>query len=146
MRHIEIKIVPEGQVKKEIHRMTYNVLHHRGYEKSTEVWLKPEYFPRIFSEKRIELLMTLCKKPAGTISELAKRLDRPFEVVYRDLQLFKEYDMVKLTKVKGGAVVARLAGDIHLPILRVQQHKKAFKANKGLLSASAAVSAARKAS
>jgi len=144
--HVEIKVVPEEHMKEETRKWSDAAMKGGFTRNETTVRLTPAMFMRVFSQKRIELLMSLCEKPAGTVSELAKRLDRPFEVVYRDLQLFEEYDIVTLTKMKQGMVSVQLAGDIHMPILRAQPHKKAFKANKGLISSSAAVPAASKAS
>lgn len=111
--HVEIKILIREQIRKEVKRMYEDVKDRRGPEKEYAILVTPEVFPKIFTQKRLELLMELKRKHAKTVSELAERLHRPFEVVHRDLKLLEHYELVKLTKMRR-VVIPELAGDIHV--------------------------------
>lgn len=116
MMQVEIKILSKEQIKKEIAEMAERVSRGKGKGGKNTILLTSELFPKIFSQKRLELLITLAHTYVGTVSELARQLNRPFEVVYRDLKLFESYDLVKLTK-KRRSVIPSLTGEIHLPVI-----------------------------
>ncbi len=71
-------------------------------------------FAKIFTPKRLELLLTLRKDES--VSDMARRLKRPFEAVHRDLQLFKRYGLVRMRKEKR-SVFTSLAGEIRMPVI-----------------------------
>jgi hypothetical protein len=113
---IEIKILSREEIIKEIGEMTERVanapkLGLRGRRYS--ILITPELFPKIFSHKRIELLMELKRTRVKNISELAERLQRPFEVVHRDLKFLAAHGLVRLKK-RQQSVVPTLAGEIRM--------------------------------
>lgn len=73
-----------------------------------------QVFGKVFSPKRLVLLITMSKIKTETITELAKKVGRKFEIVYRDLKLFEQFGIVKLTKEKR-SVIPELIGEIRLP-------------------------------
>ena len=116
-RKIEIKILSEMEIKKEIKRMSDRVMSGLVFNKNTVV-MTPEVFAQIFSQKRLELLEFLRKTGAISVSELARSLNRRFEVVYRDLKKFESYGFVRLIKQKR-TVVPELVGELVVKIAAV---------------------------
>ncbi len=117
MKSIEIKIVKnEEQRKVAIKEISDRFMKgHTGKNKITVI-VTPDLFAKIFSPRRLELLITISERPAGSVSELARNLKRKFEVVYRDLKLFEQFGFVKLTKEKR-SVITELTGEIRLPVI-----------------------------
>lgn len=50
---------------------------------------------RLLTEHRLELLRSLMGAPAGSITDLAERLDRSYAVVHDDVEILAEYGIVK---------------------------------------------------
>ncbi len=73
-------------------------------------------FAKIFTPKRLELLMFLRQSETYSISNIAKKLNRRFEVVHRDLKLLAHYGFVKLLKKKNRVIPAR-CGKIKMPVI-----------------------------
>lgn len=116
MKEIEIKIVRnEEERRKEIRAMSDCIMSGHIEDKHTIV-ITAELFAKIFSPKRLDLLMLLTKKENYNVSELARKLKRPFEVVYRDLKIFQNFDMVKLVK-EHNEVIPELKGRIKMPVI-----------------------------
>jgi len=113
---IEIKIVQNAEERrKEIKKFSERAIAGRIENKHTLV-LTSDLFAKIFSPKRIDLLMTLAKKESHNVTELAKKLGRKFEVVYRDLKLFEHFGLVKLVK-EDKFIIPELIGHIRLPVI-----------------------------
>lgn len=49
---------------------------------------------RLLTDRRLELLRSLMGEPAGSITELADRLDRSYSVVHDDVEVLAEYGIV----------------------------------------------------
>ncbi|MBI4146052.1 hypothetical protein HY489_01810 [Candidatus Woesearchaeota archaeon] len=114
---IEIKIVQnEHERKIEIKRISDRIANREIFGNTHTIIVTPELFAKLFSPKRIDLLMTLAKKEEHNVTELARLLKRKFEVVYRDLKLFEEFGLVKLNK-DDKSVIPELIGHIRLPTI-----------------------------
>jgi len=50
---------------------------------------------RLLTKRRLELLRSLMGTPAGSITDLAERLDRSYAVVHDDVEILAEYGIVK---------------------------------------------------
>jgi len=117
MKSIEIKIVKsEEQRKIAVKEISDQFMRGQIEKNKITVILTTDLFAKIFSPRRLELLMTVAERPAGSVSELARSLKRKFEVVYRDLKLFEQFGFIKLTKAKR-AVMMELIGEIRLPVI-----------------------------
>ncbi|MEK6849401.1 MAG: hypothetical protein AABY01_02405 [Nanoarchaeota archaeon] len=79
-----------------------------------ELVMTAAMFVKMFSPKRLELLYALRK--GENVTELAHRLNRPFEVVHKDLQLFKVWGLVKMRKEKR-SVYPTIAQEIRMPVI-----------------------------
>ena len=80
----------------------------------THIILTPELFAKIFSPQKIRLLKELSDTNCKSITELAKKLDRKFESVHRDLKLFEHYSIIKFVK-NNNSVIPELIGHISIP-------------------------------
>lgn len=117
MKLIEIEIVKNEEDRKiAIKKLSEKMMKGLITKNKMTVILTTDLFAKIFSPRRLELLMVIAEKPSGSVSELAKNLKRKFEVVYRDLKLFEQFGFVKLTKEKR-SVIPELIGEIRLPII-----------------------------
>jgi len=113
---IEIKIVQTREDrKKEIRAISKQIMKGIIDTKKTII-LTPELFAKIFSPKRLDVLMTLTHKEANNITDLARKLRRKFEVVYRDLKLFEHFGFVKLVK-ENKSIIPELVGEIKMPVI-----------------------------
>lgn len=113
---VEIKIVQNAEERrKEIKKFSGRAIAGRVENKHTLV-LTPDLFAKVFSPKRIYLLMTLAKKEPCNVTDLAKKLGRKFEVVHRDLKLFEHFGLVRLVKEKK-FIMPELIGRIRLPVI-----------------------------
>lgn len=117
---VEIKIVRnEAERKDALKRMCDRVM--KGIISSDKITiiLTPVLFAKIFSPKRIELLMILSKEEERNVTELSKLLKRQFEVVYRDLKLFEHFGLIVLHK-KGTRTIPKLIGQVQLPTIAIR--------------------------
>ena len=116
MEH-EIKIVRNAEErKKEIKAISDQITRGIVIPNKRTLIVTPDLFAKIFSPKRIELLMLLAIKNDYNITELAKKLKRPFEVVHRDLKLFEFYGFVRMVKERK-SIIPELAGEIRMPVI-----------------------------
>jgi len=114
---IEIKIVQKMEERRnEIKNISAKIMKGIVVVNKKTIILTPELFAKIFSPKRLNLLMTLAKKEEYNITELAKKLERKFEVVYRDLKLFEHFGLVKLIR-ENKSIIPELIGQIKLPVI-----------------------------
>ncbi|RJQ19444.1 hypothetical protein C4580_05200 [Candidatus Woesearchaeota archaeon] len=114
---IEIQIVEnEKQRREEIRLISTDILKGTITGGRIRLILTPDLFGKIFSPKRIELLMHLSIKKKENVSELARALNRQFEVVYRDLKIFENFGLIKMVKLEN-EVLPELIGEIRLPII-----------------------------
>ena len=114
---IEIRIVQnETERKNEIKKISERIMNREIIANRHTIIVTPDLFAKIFSPKRIDLLMTLAKKEEYNITELAKKLNRKFEVVYRDLKLFENFGLIRLNK-EDKSIIPELIGHIKLPVI-----------------------------
>ena len=73
----------------------------------------PETFSAVFSPERVRLMLTL-KNWDGNIYQLAKRLNRPYEAVHRDIAYLEGFGFIKVKSV-GRNRCPRLTGPIRIP-------------------------------
>lgn len=58
-------------------------------------------FQSLLTDRRVELVQSLIDEPAGSISELAERVDRNYRSVDEDIQVLRNYDIVYFGEGKG---------------------------------------------
>lgn len=73
----------------------------------------PETFSAVFSPERVRLMLAL-KDWDGNIYRLAKKLNRPYEAVHRDITYLEGFGFIKIKSV-GRRRYPRLAGPIRIP-------------------------------
>ncbi len=70
---------------------------------------------KFLTDKRLEVWRTIRDKKPGSISALAKMLNRDFKSIHSDVALLESIGLVKLQKNKG------LRGDLQTPIALVKE-------------------------
>lgn len=60
--------------------------------------MTPETFNKVFSPERIKLLKRIYKNNVKNIYQLAKELDKPYEVVFRNIKYLEGIGLVKITE------------------------------------------------
>ena len=77
--------------------------------------MTPETFSKVFSPERIKLLQRIYKNKIKSIYHLAKELNKPYEVVFRNIKYLEGIGLIKLTEKdnkKIPQVVCRLSIDM----------------------------------
>lgn len=94
MRDCEIKIVDSiDRYDKELYK---------GIMKGTVktpvrgVVMTPETFVKVFSPERIKLLKRIYRNNIKNIYQLAKEMDKPYEVVFRNIKYLEGLGLVKI--------------------------------------------------
>jgi len=91
----EIKVV--GSLKeynKEIkEKIDKNILE----KPESGIVMTPETFNKVFSPERIKLLQRIYKNNVKNIYQLAKELDKPYEVVFRNIKYLEGIGLIKVT-------------------------------------------------
>ena len=59
--------------------------------------MTPETFVKVFSPERIKLLKKIYKNNIKNIYQLAKEMDKPYEVVFRNIKYLEGIGLVKIT-------------------------------------------------
>jgi len=62
----------------------------------SDLVMTPETFSKVFSPERIKLLQRLYKNNLKSIYQLAKELDKPYEVVFRNIKYLEGIGLVKI--------------------------------------------------
>src|SRR3989344_4947267 len=92
----EIKVV--GSLKeynKEIkEKIDKNILE----KPESGIVMTPETFNKVFSPERIKLLQRIYKNNVKNIYQLAKELDKPYEVVFRNIKYLEGIGLVRITE------------------------------------------------
>jgi predicted transcriptional regulator len=64
------------------------------------ILLTPETFSKVFSPERIKLLQRIYKNHIKSIYQLAKELDKPYEVVFRNIKYLEGLGLIKITEYR----------------------------------------------
>ena len=60
--------------------------------------MTPETFNKVFSPERIKLLQRIYRNNVESIYQLAKELDKPYEVVFRNIKYLAGLGLIELKK------------------------------------------------
>jgi len=60
------------------------------------ILITPEVFAKVFSPKRMRLLIRIRRNKINNIYQLAKELGRPYESVYRDIKYLEGLNLLKI--------------------------------------------------
>src|SRR3989338_8122572 len=60
--------------------------------------MTPETFSKVFSPERIKLLKRIYRNNVKNIYQLAKELDKPYEVVFRNIKYLEGIGLIKITE------------------------------------------------
>lgn len=73
----------------------------RGDLKTAErgIVLTPETFSKVFSPERIKLLKRIYRNNMNNIYQLAKELDKPYEVVFRNIKYLEGLGLIEIKDV-----------------------------------------------
>lgn len=113
----EIKLVQtQEEYKDEKKRISQSIQHRSIKAGKRTLIVTPTLFGKLFSPKRIELLCALSQNKYKSVTKLAESLQRPFEVVFRDLKLFERFELVKIKKEQQRSIPV-LNGKIQLPVI-----------------------------
>jgi predicted transcriptional regulator len=113
---VEVKIVSNDFERTEEIRKIESYVKKGGVLTKKIIILTPELFVKIFSPERIRMIKFMNKEKSGSISELAGKIGRKFEAVHRDLKLFENYGLVKMTE-EGKNMIPTLVGQIRVPAI-----------------------------
>jgi predicted transcriptional regulator len=64
----------------------------------TGLVMTPETFNKVFSPERIKLLQRIYKNKIRSIYQLAKELNKPYEVVFRNIQYLAGVGIIEIKK------------------------------------------------
>jgi len=84
--------------------------------KEQGIVMNPETFNKVFSPERIKLLQRLNKNNISNIYQLAKELDKPYEVVFRNIKYLKGIGLIKV-KRKNNKSIPFLSGELKIDLL-----------------------------
>jgi len=110
---MKIKLVSD--VKEEMKVRTKKILDGKAKTKELIV-MTPETFCKVFSPKRIRLLMEMKTKEYDSISDLARKIDRKFEAVHRDITVLVDIGLVNVTKTNNKSV-PKIIKKIEIPAI-----------------------------
>jgi predicted transcriptional regulator len=65
-------------------------------EPEKAIVMTPEIFSKVFSPERIKLLQRIFRNNVKNIYQLAKELDKPYEVVFRNIKYLEGVGLVKI--------------------------------------------------
>lgn len=75
--------------------------------------MTPETFNKVFSPERIKLLQKIYRNNIKSIYQLAKELDKPYEVVFRNIQYLAGIGIIKVRE-KDSKKIPYLAGSLSI--------------------------------
>ena len=78
--------------------------------------MTPAVFSKVFSPERVRLLRLLHKGQVKNIYQLAKGLDKPYEVVYRNVRYLEGVGLLKVND-NGRDKTPSLTGNISIDVL-----------------------------
>ena len=91
-KNMKVKTIKIVESLKEYDEDLLRRLHDGSLDKNPEVGvavMTPETFAQIFSPERIKLLQRIHKNKITSIYQLAKELNKPYEVVFRNIQMLE---------------------------------------------------------
>lgn len=96
MINMEIKVVTSiskynKEMNKRIEAGTFD-------KAETGLVMTPETFNKVFSPERIKLLQRIYRNDIKSIYQLAKELDKPYEVVFRNIQYLEGMGLIEVKK------------------------------------------------
>lgn len=92
----EIRIVESiSSYDKELHQ---KIKDGALYKPEKGLVMTPETFNKVFSPERIKLLQRIYRNDVKNIYQLAKELDKPYEVVFRNIKYLEGMGLVAITK------------------------------------------------
>ena len=112
---VEIVVMERAKYKDHMRKVSEAIMAGKQGRKKTVV-MTPEIFAKAFSAKRLEMLVQMAKDGSGSVSELARKLGRRTEVVYRDLRFFEQLGIVKLTAGERNSLIPELVGEIRMAV------------------------------
>jgi len=98
-----MKIILVSDVKKEMDRRTKSIMDGTA-KPGHRIVMTPEIFSKVFSPKRIRLLMEMKKREFESISDLARQVGRKFEAVHRDISYLKGRGLITVKKINNRAI------------------------------------------
>ncbi|MFA5142202.1 MAG: hypothetical protein WC471_04500 [Candidatus Woesearchaeota archaeon] len=90
----EIKIVES--IKKYNEEINEKMKKGRLTKPESDIIMTPEIFNKVFSPERIKLLQKVYKNNVKNIYQLAKELNKPYEVVFRNIKYLEGIGLVKI--------------------------------------------------
>jgi len=78
--------------------------------------MTPAVFSKVFSPERMRLLRTLHRSGKKNIYQLAKDLDKPYEVVYRNIRYLEGIGLLKIES-RGRDKIPSLVGNLSVDML-----------------------------
>ena len=90
---MKIKIVENiGKYDKEINQKIKD----GTLKKETGIVMTPEVFNKVFSPERIKLLQRIYRNNIKNIYQLAKELDKPYEVVFMNIKYLEGIGLINI--------------------------------------------------
>ena len=81
--------------------------------------MTPETFSKVFSPERIKLLQKIHRNNMTSIYHLAKELDKPYEVVFRNIKYLEGIGLIKLIQ-KDKRKIPSLSGALSIQMFASQ--------------------------
>jgi predicted transcriptional regulator len=72
--------------------------------------MTPETFSKVFSPERIKLLRKICQNNISSIYQLARELDKPYEVVFRNIKYLEGLGLLKIRRKANRKIPSLVAG------------------------------------
>ena len=108
----QIKVVESiAQYNKELNRKIAK----GKLNKEQGVVMTPETFNKVFSPERIKLLQRINKNNISNIYQIAKELDKPYEVVFRNIKYLEGLGLIKVTR-KNNKNIPCLSGTLTIDL------------------------------
>ena len=90
----EIKVV--ASVSKYNREINEKIMKGESYKPEKRIIMTPETFSKVFSPERIKLLQRIYRNNIKSIYHLAKELDKPYEVVFRNIKYLAGIGLIKI--------------------------------------------------
>jgi predicted transcriptional regulator len=82
--------------------------------------MTPETFSKVFSPERIKLLQRIYRSNVKSIYQLAKELDKPYEVVFRNIKYLEGIGLIKILD-KDNRKIPQLSCKLFIDMLPKQE-------------------------
>lgn len=118
MFNMKIKIVASIQkYNKELNKKI-----HMGIVEVPETGLvmTPETFNKVFSPERIKLLQKIYRNNIKSIYQLAKELNKPYEVVFRNIQYLAGMGLLEIKK-KDNKTIPQISSELSIDMFSSQE-------------------------